>query len=378
MKVRLPCQVQPEKQKLTQRIHSRPPMVRLPPKSSFELLLARGAQTAMIGLGLLGLIFSLEAGQFVLAPVSLAVVVGLMLGPIATHLERRGLGTAISAAIVILLFILFVSALALAMAVPLSYWVERLPHVWNQLQQQLMQLRRPLELLQGMREQIREVTGEEAMTVSVEDGSPLSTLAAMAPALGAQILVFLASLYFFVATREQTRLAILRLCFNRKLRWRVAHIFRDAENLVSRYLLSISAINLGLGLAVTLALWLLGIPQPALWGAMAGILNFVIYVGPAIMALLLFGVGLGTFDSLAGSIMPPLVYLSLNLIEAQFVTPTVIGRAMTLNPFVVFLALAFWLWIWGPIGGFIAIPALLVAFAVARNILPGMDWSRGP
>lgn len=360
---------------MKQQIKNRPPVVRLPPKSNFELLLSRGSQLAMICLGLLGLIFTLEAGQFLLAPVALAVIIGLMLGPVANAIERRGLPPAISALLVVLLFMLIVGVLAFALIAPMGYWAERLPRIWAQLQEQMQHLRRPLEMLKGIREEIREVTGDAGLTVSVDEGSPVVSAATMAPAIGAQLLIFLASLYFFTATRERTRIAVLRLCANRRLRWRVAHIFRDVETLVSRYLLSIAAINLGLGLAVTVALWLVGVPQPALWGALAGVLNFVIYIGPAIMAALLFGVGLATFDSLAGSLMPPLVFLALNMVEGQFVTPTVIGRTMTLNPFVVFLALAFWLWIWGPIGGFIAIPALLIAFAIARNILPGVDWT---
>ncbi len=375
MKMRLAARVQPENPVKQLRTLPKPPVVRLPPKSNFELMLARGSQIALIGLGLLGLAFALHAGKFVLAPVALAIIIGLMLGPIAARLERRGIYPYLSAVIVVLLFVLLVGALAVILVAPLGYWAGRLPYIWSQLQEQLVQLQRPLELLKGVREDIREVTGGEGLTVSVEDGSPVMSVATMAPAIGAQILIFLASLYFFVATREATRIAVLRLCTNRKLRWRVAHIFRDVEGLVSRYLLSITAINVGLGVTVTLALWLAGVPQPALWGALAGLLNFVIYVGPAIMAVLLFGVGLATFDGFTGALMPPAIYLTLNLMEAQFVTPTVIGRTMTLNPFVVFLALAFWLWIWGPIGGFIAIPALLIAFAVARNILPGLDWT---
>ena len=375
MKMRLAAEVQAENPVKQQRSLPKPPVVRLPPKSNFELILSRGSQIALIGLGLLGLAFALHAGKFVLAPVALAIIIGLMLGPIAARLEHRGLHSYLSAAVVVLLFMLLVGTLALILVAPLGYWAGRLPYIWSQLQEQLVQLQRPLELLKGIREEIREITGGEGLTVSVEDGSPVVSVATMAPAIGAQVLIFLASLFFFVATREATRIAVLRLCVNRKLRWRVAHIFRDVEGLVSRYLLSITAINLGLAVAVTLALWLVGVPQPALWGALAGLFNFVIYVGPAIMAVLLFGVGLATFDGFTGALMPPLVYLSLNLMEAQFVTPTVIGRAMTLNPFVVFLALAFWLWIWGPIGGFIAIPALLIAFAVARNILPGLDWT---
>ena len=90
--------------------------------------------------------------------------------------------------------------------------------------------------------------------------------------------------------------------------------------------------------------------------------------------LVLFMVGLAEFDSLAGSLLPVAVYLAINMLESQFVTPMVIGRTMTLNPFVVLLALIFWIWLWGPLGGFIAIPALLVVYAVIRNIVPGINW----
>jgi len=177
-----------------------------------------------------------------------------------------------------------------------------------------------------------------------------------------------------VATRYQTRAAILRLCIGRRLRWRVAHIFREVEQLVSRYLLSITVINIAEGAAVGLALYLIGIPSALLWGAIAALTNFVVFIGPAIMVAILFMVGLAEFDTLGGSLLPVMVYLGINLLEAQFITPMVIGKTMTLNPFLVLLALIFWIWLWGPLGGFIAIPALLVVYAVIRNIVPGINW----
>jgi predicted PurR-regulated permease PerM len=353
----------------------KPPVVRLPPKSTIEIVLAHGAQAAMILVGLVALVFALQAGKYILAPVFLAVVVGLMFGPIASAMEKRGVPPSLSAGIVVLVFLAIVSGLVLALAAPLSTWAARLPQIWNELQLHASHLREPLEAVRGLRDEIRSVTGEAGMTVSVEDGSPVESMAMLAPAIIAQVLIFFASLYFFVATRHETRVAVLRLCLTRRLRWRVAHIFRDVETLVSRYLLSITIINVGLGIAVALALYLVGVPSAALWGALAGLLNFVIYIGPAVMALILFGVGLATFDTLAGSLMPPLVYLAVNAIEAQFVTPLAIGRAMMLNPFVVFLALAFWIWLWGPLGGFVAIPALLIIYATINNIVPGSDWA---
>jgi len=298
-----------------------------------------------------------------------------MLSPIAERLESRKMPPAVSAAVAVVVFILLVGFLIAAVAPPLTSWAGRVPEMWRELQLQLSSLSQPLEMVQSIRDEIRKVTGGSDVTVSVEEGSPVESVAVLAPALIAQVLIFLASLYFFIATRDQTRLTVLRLCSGRLLRWRVAHIFRDVEELVANYLLAITIINIGLGFAVGISLWLIGVPSALLWGAMAGLLNFVVYIGPITMAVILVVVGFASFDTFWASILPMIIFLLIHGAEAQFVTPSVIGRRMTLNPFLVFLSIAFWLWLWGPIGGFVAIPALLVFFAIARNILPGFEWA---
>jgi predicted PurR-regulated permease PerM len=351
------------------------PVVRLPPKSNFEVFLARSAQVAAIFIGLVAFVLALEAGEYILAPIAVGVLIGLMLGPLATMVERRGLPPGVSAFVVFALFIVALGVFAAIVANPLAIWINRVPQIWTELQNQLAQFREPLKSIQAARDQLRNIVGSGGLTVSVDSGSPVESMATLAPAVIAQIIIFLASLYFFVATRHRTRVAILRLCISRRLRWRVAHIFRDVEALVSKYLLSITLINLSEGALVGLGLWAAGVPSAALWGALAAVANFITFLGPLTMTLVLFAVGLTEFDSLGGSLIPPLVYQSINLVEQQFVTPMVIGRAMTLNPFVVVLALIFWVWLWGPLGGFIAIPALLVCYAVARNVFPASDWS---
>lgn len=354
------------------------PVVRLPPKSNAEMLLQRSARLATVGLGVLGVVFALIAGEYILAPIALGIVIGLMLGPIAARIERRGVPSGLSALLVVVLFIAIVCGLALMLSAPLSFWIERLPQLWNQVQQQLSDLKGPLDGLRSMRDELRQITGGDGLTVSVDEGMPVGSVATLAPAVIGQTLLFFASLYFFVATRHDTRTTVLRLCFDRRLRWRVAHIFRDVETMVSRYLLSITLINLAEGVAVAASLWLIGIPSALLWGVLAALANFIVFVGPAVMTVVLLLVGLTEFDTLGGSLLPVAIYLAINLIEGQFVTPLVIGRAMTMNPFVVLLALAFWIWAWGPLGGFIAIPALLIAHAIARNIVPGVDWLSPP
>lgn len=359
---------------MSNRIAKKAPIVRLPPKSNVELLLLRSAQVSAIVMGLIAAIFALAAAEYILAPASLGVVLGLMLGPVATRLESRGLPSGLSASLVVILFIVAVCLFAAVLAAPLNFWLGRLPQLWADLQLQLSELKGPLEALKGVRDQLRELTGGEGLTVSVDEGMGVETMATLAPAVLGQILIFFACLYFFVATRHQTRTALLKLCFDRRLRWRVAHIFRDVERMVSRYLLSITVINILEGFAVGVGLYLIGVPSAPLWGALAALTNFVVFIGPIVMVAILFMVGLAEFDALGGSFLPVAIYLAINVIEAQFVTPMVIGRTMTLNPFVVVLALVFWIWLWGPLGGFIAVPALLVVYAIARNILPGINW----
>lgn len=352
----------------------RPPVVRLPPKSSLELLLSNGAQAAALFIGIVAFVFALHAGRLILEPVTLGIVIGLMLGPVASKIESRGAPPALSSFAVVFAFLLCLCALAFALAAPLAFWFDRLPEAWRQVQLHLSQIKAPLNGIEHMRQQLRDITGGSKVTVSVDSGSPVESMAVLAPAVVAQVILFFASMYFFVATRHRTRDATLRVCFNRRLRWRVAHIFRDVEYLVSRYLLSIAVVNVGQGVAVTLALWAIGVPSPAIWGVLAGVLNFVMYIGPAMMAVILLGVGVVSFDTLGATLLPVVVFLLLHLIESQFVTPTVLGRTLTLNPFVIFLALAFWIWIWGPVGGFVAVPALLILYAIGGNIIPGMEW----
>lgn len=345
--------------------------LRVPPKWNLAETFSFAGQIGAVIAGLLALIAALHFGRPILVPISLGVVIGLMFGPLADIIEKRGLQPSWSAAVVMLTFF-FISLVGLAaFAVPLSMWMELLPTIWEKLRDTISDWEGVISSIGSVQEELRSLTGaEQRINVEVDDSTSASDLAFIAPALIGQLAVFLGSLYFFVATRHQIRIAILGLCMNRRLRWRVAHVFRDAEQLVSRYLLSITAINIGLGTAVAIAMAIIGVPSPILWGLMAALFNYIVYIGPACMAIILFGVGLATFDSTGMILLPPLVFLFLNFIEAQFVTPIVLGRSLTLNPFVIFLAVVFWLWMWGPAGGFLAVPFLLIVSATLDNVIP--------
>jgi predicted PurR-regulated permease PerM len=244
--------------------------------------------------------------------------------------------------------------------------------IWNKLQAQLASLEGPLQSVSAFQEQLASILGSDsAMAVTVEDGGQVIGVAMLAPAILAQVLIFLASLYFFVATRDHIRISVLSLCVSRRMRWRTAHIFRDVEAKVSRFLLSITFINVCVGCAVSLAMWAIGMPSPILWGTMAAVLNYIPYVGQAVMVLVLLAVGLSTQTGLENILLPVGCYVAINFIEGQIVTPHFIGRTMTLNPFLIFLSITFWLWAWGPVGGLVAVPTLLIANSILANLLPG-------
>jgi len=340
-------------------------------QSQFERILNNASRLSIVAIGCVVMLFVLQAGQVFLAPVTLAIVVGLMFGPVADRVESFGVPPALSAAVVVLLLLFIIAGGIAVFALPLSEWVARAPLIWEKLQGQLANLKEPLETFSQFQSQIGEVLGGSAtMSVSVEDGSAMASVALLAPALLAQILIFLASLYFFVATREHIRISVLSLCVTRRMRWRTAHVFRDVETKVSRFLLSITFINLCVGCAVTLAMWAIGMPSPILWGALAAVLNYIPYVGQGTMMVILLAVGLGTQTSIEQILLPALCYMAINFVEGQIITPQFIGRTMTLNPFVIFLSITFWLWAWGPVGGLVAVPALLIVTSILTHALP--------
>jgi predicted PurR-regulated permease PerM len=135
----------------------------------------------------------------------------------------------------------------------------------------------------------------------------------------------------------------------------------------------VTMINAALGVIVALGAWLLGLPNPAIFGLLAALLNYVPYVGPAVMVVVLFGVGLVTFPFLGQALLAPAGLLALTTMEGHFITPTIVGRRLTLNPLLVLLALAFWTWIWGPFGAFLATPLCIIGLVVFNHLFPTDD-----
>jgi len=343
--------------------------------SRFELILTNASRLAMVFVGCVVFVVVMVLIQEVAAPVLLAIIIGFMFGPIADACERRGIPSGLSAAVVVLLLVGVVLLAVLVLAVPLAQWVEQAPQIWSKLQERLATFKEPLSSLANLQGEVSSIFGGPAtLSVRVADGSAVTRLALIAPALGAQLLLCLASLYFFVATRHRLRLSLLSLCFSRRMRWRAAHVFGDIEDKVSRFLISVTVLNACLGIAVALAMWAVGMPSPLLWGVLAMVLNYTPYIGQAVMVAILLSVSVGTQSTWPQILLPVGCYMLLAFIEGQFVTPHVLGQRMTVNPFLMLLSTTFWLWAWGPIGGFVSVPSLLILQSVLSHVLPGPQF----
>jgi predicted PurR-regulated permease PerM len=190
----------------------------------------------------------------------------------------------------------------------------------------------------------------------------------LTPAFG-QLILFFATLFFFLLVRPQLFRALILLPSERGARLRTLGILRGIEQDLTRYLGTVSVINIAVGVATGIIVDVIGYPNAALWGVLAFLLNYLPYVGPAIMILVLFTVGLVTFPSLIEAAIAPICFLALTTVEGYLITPNIIGKRHALNPFAVLLALAFWTWLWGPVGTFLAVPLLITGNLAIHHFL---------
>ena len=143
---------------------------------------------------------------------------------------------------------------------------------------------------------------------------------------------------------------------------------RDVQDRVAGYLLTVAQVNFGVGLIVAGGAWAYGLGAPVMWGGLAFVFNFLPYLGPLALMGLLTLVGLGTASSVAVGLVPALAFLALHAIEANFVTPAILGKRFTLSPVSILLAISYFSWIWGALGALLSVPILLILEALLENL----------
>jgi predicted PurR-regulated permease PerM len=315
------------------------------------------------------------AARAYVMPIVTAFVFAVILAPICARLEWLKIPTAIAA----LLALILASGVAYAgfwfIAQPAAHWIDDAPQTLRKAEGQLRKFQEPFKTVTSISKEVDGLSLAPApprsRTVVVQGPELTQSLIASAQVIIIQAAFVVVLTYFFLLTREDLRLKLI--AFQSKLphRVRTARAFRDVERRVSEYILTFSLINIGVGVAVGLACWQLKLPEPAMWGGIAAILNFVPYLGPAVTVGLMGLAGLATYDTLLQASFPILAYFAVNMIESNVVTPMVMSRRMTLNPLAIMLAVSFWTWLWGPVGGVVSLP-LLIMLKVICDHTPAM------
>lgn len=343
--------------------------------------LGRGAQRSAIVLAALACLWAVHIAAPVLLPVLVGGFLALLLNPSVRALCQLGLPRALSAALVLGLLLSVLGSALSAVYTPAMESAAQAPRVVQQLQYKLKVMTRSLAEAGKVGEALEaiESIGAEPKprTVAVlADGSDgLSQragpmLAAAASVGTATILVFL-----FLVFGELLFRRVVSIAPTLRDKRNTVEIVRSIQSDVSRYVGTITLINVGLGIATAGVLYLLGVEDVLLWGVMATVLNFAPYVGPLIGALLLAVVGLLQFDTPTAAALPALCYLGLNVIESQLVTPLVLGRHFALNPVVILIWLLFWGWLWGIAGLLLAMPMLVCAKIICSRSDALRPWA---
>jgi predicted PurR-regulated permease PerM len=341
------------------------------PLSSVNSLWLSASQAANVGIFLILVGGFFYVGRAILLPTMIAAVVALTLAPLVKAAKRRGISPWITSVVIVALGVGALALAATAIAGPVSEWIGRAPEIGATIKEKLAVLDPPLAALRELEQSLfgsGAVTPQAASTPNVV----LPFVAFVTPAAG-QLLLFFGTLVFFLAGQIDLRVQSVSLFGNRDAKLRFLRIMNDIEKNLAGYLTVVTVINAALGTIVAVGALCLGFPDPAILGLLAAVLNYVPYVGPAVMVLILFGIGLVSFPSLGYALIGPAAFIGLTTAEGHFITPAIVGRRMTLNPLVVVLALAFWTWMWGPIGAFLAVPLSIIGLVVMHHLVPHED-----
>jgi len=327
----------------------------------------------MRGLLAIAIVFVLHLGRPLLLPVAVALALTFVLASPVRRLRRFGIPEAAGAALVVgaMLSVLVLGGSALAD--PAAAWWNRAPSTVQQLLDTVNKVRtavlggvatpqpRPLPTGEAPRpDPLTEKLASEGVSFG---RAVLTQMVAFAVQAAAAVIL----LYFLLASEHWLVSRTVEAVPRRRTRALVLGGFRQAQHEIGLYLGTMGAINLVLGLLTGLLVGVAGLPNPVLWGAVAGVMNFVPYLGPALVCAMLLLAGSVSFGAELMMLAPPAIFLGLHAIESNFVTPLILGRRLRLSPLSVFLSVMFWGWLWGIAGALIAVPILLALRAVCKR-----------
>lgn len=324
----------------------------------------------LIGLGLFfALPFVLSIGAVVFLPLVTALVLTVILSPLADKLNGWGLPNAIASLVALLIFfavLLLALALILQPAVALF---DDVPTMANRVMDRFGELQRQFAWVAQINEQLAALMNREGgREVVLASPSLLEELAFATPGVVLEMVLTLLMAYFMIEARVRLRQRLLfgRASFGTSIK--AARVLREVQERVAAYILTVGWINVMVGVVVAFGAWALGVDAPIMWGGLAALLNFLPYIGPIVMVTLLGLFGIGTADTILLGMVPAVAYLALHTVEANVVTPSILGARFTMNPVTILIALSYFSWIWGVFGALLSVPILLMLTALFDHV----------
>lgn len=329
----------------------------------------------------LGTIAFLYFARPVVLPVFLACVAGMALKPLIRWSSCCHIPPAFSAAIVLCFLVGAVGVGFFQLGRPALTWMNDAPQHMTDLRQRVQRMFPRIARINlaaaavnnlGATEAEKKEQQEKAPTVEVKDsrgaGSILNWTGTLLVGIGETLVL----VYLLLASGDLFLQKLVRVMPTLSDKKRAIEVSHEIQQNISNYLFSVSLINIGLGIVVSTGLYFMGVPDAAMWGMLVAVLNFVPYFGPVTGVILLAAVGLLAFDTLWEGLLPPAWYLLLHLLEANLITPVLLGRRFTLNPVIIFVSLIFWMWLWGVPGALLSVP-ILVSIKVVCDRVPAMS-----
>ena len=328
------------------------------------------ALVLLIGVGLfLALPFVLSIGSVVFLPLVTAILLTILLSPLADRLAQLGLPNVLASLGALTVFLgILILALALILQPALDLFDE-IPAIAATVGQRFADLREEFAWLAMANEEMAKLMGDSG-TVEVVLATPslLEEIAYSTPSVVVEVLIMFLMAFFMIEARVRMRRHLLfdRASFGSSVK--AARAMREVQDKVAAYIITVGFINAGVGVVVALGAWALGVDAPIMWGGLAAILNFIPYVGPLAMTALLALFGLGTAETVWLGLVPAIAYIALHTVEANVVTPSILGARFTMSPVMILIALSYFTWIWGVPGALLSVPILLTLTALFDHI----------
>lgn len=323
---------------------------------------------ALVSLLIICIIAGLYLAKAFFLPITMAFIVGTMLSPSASFLERCRIPRAVAAVLIVTAAGAGATFMVGLIASPAVEWSGKLPELGALLKEKLHVFDRPLALWQELQSMLG---GPGTLTTfhlpKIDWVQP--TLEFLSPTF-AEFLLFVATLILFIASWRDLRRALIMNFGERTARLRTLRMLNEIEEHLGNYLLMVTMINVGVGVVTGLICALTGMPNPAGLGALAAILNFIPIIGPVAMFAVLVVVGQVAFPSIGAGLLAPALFAAVTFLEGHFLTPMIVGRRLAVNALAVFIALAFWTWLWGPMGAFLSSPLLIIGLIVKDHLMP--------